>query len=752
MGPIAFPGRPTPEDRIHRCPGPDGMLVETGLGPWLDVRRFARAGTPADGVADWTDIIQAGIECIIKEMLGPRTLDVPPGSGRNVEFGTLYLPPGIYRLTRPLLIRFFAELDDPIDPNHARFFAFCGIEIAGDAPGTRERDRGASHGTILRADFSQQPAIVIQGGRSVHLRNLVIEGRNNWVGQAQARGQDPRATVTHTDETVYFARPLVLPGPFPEPPLLPRDNPNSPYAAVCVDPFFKDVPAANRYPGLEDLYDIFAVTVDNPNILAPSTNFSIEGCLIRGFVTGVVLCPPGQLTAGAGGQPANLENIRIADTTIESTVSALAIGQSQSRHVVLSNVNIFGAKYAINCVDYGLGTGDCPSIFGGTFSGVKYLFHCNSPGSAYAIEGLCAEGFWSIGQLFGGSRPDGYIFRGCRFAFGASPPALEVSGHLLNFANTIFDGCTFMRTEADDAPLLLYNNGRLSLRGCRFLGGRARGLPFFVLNDGAQARLSLTECEASTPGGLTPLGDVLTGVQPSPLPANLPVMPGTLLTVERAEGPSLRWSTGVLPRLDLGPGKIMAWPDGKGVFFRPDAAASPGHDLLKDLLLPGDLLFTGAGVPGARLPQPADPPETLDLRSGRLLAGVFREIYLFAGQLLIFFDHVPAALADDIAREPDPMPPRSLFMSYVPLVRPFTRGELTNGSPVIRNVSTEEASLSLAWRRGDRIQADGRALLVGTHVIDVADLVGEITVSMGALDGGPSRLFDADIRELSTPR
>ena len=745
MDPIVFP-RIVPEHLAHQCPRPDGMLVNTGLGPWLDVRRFARPGTLADGIEDWTDIIQAGIDCILNQFLNRRTLGPRPEEiARNVEFGTLYLPSGIYRLSGPLLIRIFDQLSPPLeDPAHATFFAFCGIEIAGDAPGISARaiERGTSHGTILRADFSQQPAIIMQGGRCVHLRNLIIEGQNNWVAQALGRGLDPRRPETHVRDSVYFS----------DLPPLPRNHPNSPYAAICVDPFFKGVPEDGRYPGLSAHYDIFGVTKDNKNVLAASTKLTIEGCLIRGFVTGIVLVPPGQLGEGAGSQPANAENIRIVDTTIESTVSAIAIGQSQSRNVVLSNVNIFGAKYAINCVGYGLGTGDCPSIFGGTISGVKYLFYVGPAGGNYAIEGLSAEGFWSMGQLFGGGRSDGYVFRGCRFSFGTSPSAgdlpsaPELSGHLLNFCNATFDGCTFLRSDADDAPLFLYNGGRLSLRGCRFLGGRARGLPFFVLNDGPQAWLSLTDCEARTTRGLIPLGDTLSGVQPSPLPATLATMTNTLLTVDRPEGPSLRWCTGVLPQLDLGSGQMGAFGNGRGVFIRP-AAVEYSYDRLKDLLLPGDLLFTGSPVPRARLPQGNDPMEN---RDGRLLAGIFREIHKSGDEMIIVFDHAPAALVEDIARAPLTL--RPLFMSYVPMVHHFTQGDFTNGVRTIANVKTEAGvDVSQAWRMGDRILAAG-ALLAGSYVVRVTDAPPAIEVSAAPLADGPQRLYDADVRELSAPR
>jgi hypothetical protein len=85
------------------------------VGPWVDVRSFAPLETPRDGSAPWHEYIQAAVDYLIELTLEA----TPPG-----PVGTLGFPPGKYRIDQPIRIT----------RTHNGVYAFCSINIVGDAP------------------------------------------------------------------------------------------------------------------------------------------------------------------------------------------------------------------------------------------------------------------------------------------------------------------------------------------------------------------------------------------------------------------------------------------------------------------------------------------------------------------------------------------------------------------------------------------------------------------------------------------
>src|SRR5262245_39587767 len=87
------------------------------IGPWVDVRSFAPPNKPRGPVDcdqdphdqwNWTDAIQNAVNYLVARSIG---VDHDKGyEGTNV--GTLYLPPGIYRITRPIEI---SLINDPLE-------------------------------------------------------------------------------------------------------------------------------------------------------------------------------------------------------------------------------------------------------------------------------------------------------------------------------------------------------------------------------------------------------------------------------------------------------------------------------------------------------------------------------------------------------------------------------------------------------------------------------------------------------------
>jgi hypothetical protein len=117
------------------------MTLPNLVGPWVDVRSFAPPETPRDGNAPWHEYIQAAVDYLVG-------LNIPQG-----PVGTLYFPPGRYRIDQPI----------QISKVYKGVYAFCSINIIGDAP---SYGSDQFHGSAILPSYSDKPAIIIQCGRS----------------------------------------------------------------------------------------------------------------------------------------------------------------------------------------------------------------------------------------------------------------------------------------------------------------------------------------------------------------------------------------------------------------------------------------------------------------------------------------------------------------------------------------------------------------------------------------------------------
>lgn len=664
--------------------------------PWLDVRTL-RTET---GLTDWTETLQLAIDGIIGDKSASQ---VAPSPDPALRYGTLYLPAGVYEISAPLLIRVTATVQMPQEIIHEGGT----IDIVGDTPGTALHENGANHGSIIRATFNDRPAIIIQGGRGVRLRNLVLEGINDWV-----QYHDPLDMRTHieVDPENPDANYLVA-GP---PPLrgMPRDRRYSPYAGLCIDPFSKTLPIEERYPGLADSYN------HAPDRNTKSTNIVIEGCTIRGFVVGILI--------GASNINANAENIHICSSSIEATVTAIAVGHTQARHLVLSDVNIFAAKHAIDCVAYGLGSGNALSIFSGGIRGVRYLFNLNcAVGAAYAIQNLSADHCLGLGQ-FGGA-DDGLAFDGCSFRLGAIPDDLwTVSAHLLNNTQAIFSGCTFAVVQGgapgtrSDFPLKIYNDGKLTFSSCTFHTRMERiDTALWVTEQSHQ--VVYQGCALVRGNQIEPFGMLHDG-EPRWTP------PGTFYRSPVGAAP--RWVAGVYPRIFVDKGRLETASPGRATFtitLDPDQAFT-------NVFLQGDLLVLQS-YPGA---VNLGLSNNVDINPTSLVVGTLQQVNVLADRVILDIAFVPAVLA-----QISPLSTAELVITYLPKVHPATYGLLRTDSFEVTGLTSERWPLD-SWRPGDRVW--GAGLAPGTSLVAV--LADRLVLSTKPTRAGLVRLFDADCREL----
>jgi hypothetical protein len=133
---------------------------------WVDIRAFAPADCPRDGQKSWDWYFHEAISHILKKNITDPDV-----------VGTLYLPPpGRYKIDSPLEISNIIEQEVLTSSGRRikREFAFRSIVIIEASAGGN-----ALHGSSIVTSYDNKPAIIIQGGRQVRLKNLAITGLNN---------------------------------------------------------------------------------------------------------------------------------------------------------------------------------------------------------------------------------------------------------------------------------------------------------------------------------------------------------------------------------------------------------------------------------------------------------------------------------------------------------------------------------------------------------------------------------------------
>ena len=752
---------------------------------WLDIRSMRGAlRLLRDGTGDWAPTIQAAIHQILD----------------GGSEGTLYLPPGHYRIDGPIFIGPVVGLE----------YRPVSLTIVGEA----EDDTARVHGSVIVPSYGNLPAIIVQAAQSVTLRKLGIFGRNLWSEEDQ-RGPDG----VQLSEELLGIDPYVVPvrpgGP------LCRDQPGSPYAGLCIDPFHPEVPPEERYPGLEDRY------LPGP----ASRDVHVEDCHIQGFVVGVCVAPSGrELPREASGEL----TLRMSKTFVANMKSCLSV--SGPRKIFLESIGLSTARHAIDCVGYTGGQrrpGHCPSIHGANIGFVKHIFRTGNTGASATIAGMYIESALGLGQL--GTPPrspgeplDHYTLTGCAFTistpqenlgFEVRPdprdpmgmktiqvkvwrPVPALSAHLINFAHTRLLGCSFKpnrgdRRTATEAPVHLVNHGTLSLEGCSIGGGKARqvsempedsptnpelGASFWI--SGAMERVSMLNCDITDvridrdtgvrtveptvmserqvvpsflkqpymtaqawPGGLYMLDDELEVQQEAVLDDMGAVSPTKSL------GSPLRWVAGEYPLIPL------AKPDGTVHSLRELNLKADGTGSFvceKGKLVEGDVLVVGRPWPNA-LVEPRG-----EAGRGQLLLG--RAVKVTPGdgtgtEDAVLLEFVPAALLQDADKYKDESVP--LIIAYFPRIHPTTVGNIVQGELFVNNVQVRPVDdltqplvpLRQAWAKGHRVQGDG--IPIGTFVTSTSLVPNRIHLSQKLESpAGPvtTRIFDADIQGIDAKK
>lgn len=194
------------------------------------------------------------------------------------------------------------NIADTIPAGNGETFKTCRLIGAGP----KYRGERAFSGTCINAYSmpADRPAIAVQGGRHSTVRGMSIIGRNRD-HIVNRRLMHDSCVVDDLDINEWSAPGMTT-------------GQHNPYAGIAIDPYAGDEPAADCYPG--EYGACF------------SGRTLIEDCEINGFVAAVANQP-----CDADG---NGDFTRIRDLLAYWNVYGISIGNSQSRNVELSNIEL----------------------------------------------------------------------------------------------------------------------------------------------------------------------------------------------------------------------------------------------------------------------------------------------------------------------------------------------------------------------------------------------------------------------------
>jgi len=351
-------------------------VIETGI---LNAQWFGATG---NGSTDDWYALQKGINYILSN----------PNTGR-----TLYLPPGTYRITRPLIIARTAGTS----------YKQSSINLIGPA---NSKSLSAGMANIVPT-YTNTFAIGVQLGKGVLIKDLQITGRFSFPNKLTDVQVDTLSASEWTDGVC-------------------RNNPKSPYAGIVIDPFcdstvFED--HADMYPGLHPYY--------LPHISrGGSTAVQVVGCSIRNFIVGFMLTPSNQQ---------NGDLIDVIDCDISSNKVGYAMGQAQSKECHVERLKCWGPTHTLfDNVNYGFRHGDganIPLVDGVNIAGqVKQLCWVQAASFGGVFRNVYAEGLFRIGFVGGMATVS---FEDCQLNFATIDPTAPYPDFFVLGSGASFHSC-----------------------------------------------------------------------------------------------------------------------------------------------------------------------------------------------------------------------------------------------------------------------------------------------------------------------
>ena len=370
-------------------------------------------GAMGDGIHDDWEYIQHAIDFLITHPILPRTL---------------YFPEGSYIISQPIILSNFSE-------NNYQFF---NINLKGATPA---KAAVGIYSSNIIANFSNKFAIGLQKARTCIIENLAISGQFKFPDNLT-----PLQICTLKFDEWKDGKC--------------RDNKNSPYAGIVVDPFCESdlLNKQNQYPDMNNFY--------KGKGQEGTSGIQIKECSIRNFITGVMVSP-NMITA-------NAEISDIIDCVIDHNKVGIAFGQDQTKENHIIRLKCWGGTHTVyDGIHYGIGCSSSPYIDGMNIAGgVNQLIQADITRFPTYIMNVFAESIFRIGTFMGNATAH---FVNCQFNFISHSKGFPTPDYYLYGKNCSFEG----------SMLRLYTNNRnlrlkLNNSSTSYIDGVTNGPPIII--------------------------------------------------------------------------------------------------------------------------------------------------------------------------------------------------------------------------------------------------------------------------------
>lgn len=355
----------------------------------LNVRSFG--AIPNDDIDD-SDAIQAAVDKAIRTGIS----------------SIIKLEPGIYNIHKGIILA---------NQSSEGNYKFINLTLSGHVPAfTHEQRFGAS--TVFH---SRTPGftLAIQNGRNCLIENIVFEGSG-------LQPNSVKEIFEFTDKEWEGSGKS-------------RTNRYSPHCAIVIDPFHRNIPVKDYYPG----YNGFYSNTSNGG----TSMLTIRGCSFSRYFIGIANNPTNGVNNG--------DNIRSENCYVSHCHTFWAAGQTQSRCNSINNVYANSIHTFVSGVEIGNMQGTPPFLSNVNIAGFcKFVFNVNTLFSGVYMEQSYLENIWSLGIALGTT----VSFDKCQIQFFIpgneiyAPPFHLFSAATVNFSNCgieYFSNCTVL------APIIM---------------------------------------------------------------------------------------------------------------------------------------------------------------------------------------------------------------------------------------------------------------------------------------------------------
>jgi hypothetical protein len=379
----------------------------------LNVKWF---GAKGDGVTDDQWAIQAAIDYSIYT---------------DTTIKQVYIPSGEYVIGKTIHLGYGK--------------AYHSVSLMGDGTPSFRGGVNEFNGTTLKPNFSNAPALNIQGARYTRVENISLLGLNDIDGFIY---DTSAANINNWIDPAVDAI---------------GDNQRTPYAGITIDGYSGTIPTPS-YPWIA--YPSYANDTSQYERLY-SSQIKINNVGVHKFIAGIVLQP---------NSDGNGDFCQIEKCIIDRVVYGVSVGNTNSRNFKISDCYI-DAYTGITNSTHGNQVGRITVIENCHFGGYQWFELGQIPYlEGFEVNNCYGESFYQLGSIgaAAGSLP-AITFNGCDFSQSAAQGTLQNFATFGGDASFNFNTCSFKgnRIYQFKNP----NGAWINFNQCKFSGDVFTGEP-----------------------------------------------------------------------------------------------------------------------------------------------------------------------------------------------------------------------------------------------------------------------------------